>query len=174
MLLRSCKCKALQLLAQPEGRRFHALLQLLPGSSRAAGNSFLQGSCNSHSSWSGSNTGRSLPPSATTQASQGTEGPGPSLCQGADFQEQCSGPAIGRSPATSEDLQPKQASLHIPPEALRWSWKWGAMHVDLVKRLRCSTGQTGAVPQTCRDGNGGAEQRAPLTGSKAGGRAGPR
>lgn len=173
-LLRSCKCKTLQLLAQPEGRRFHVLLQLLPGSSHAAGNSFLQGFCNSHSSWSGSNTGRSLPPSAMTWASQGTEGPVPSHCQGADLQEQHSGPAIARSLAASEDLQPKQASLNLPPKALQWSWKKRTTHVVLVKRLSSSKGQTTAIPQACQDGDGGAEQRAPHAGSKAGGRADPR
>lgn len=53
--------------AKHSARRFHVLLQLLPGPSRVAGSSFLQGSCSSHSSWSGSNTGHSLPLSARTQ-----------------------------------------------------------------------------------------------------------
>lgn len=98
----------------------------------------------------------------------------PSHYWGADFQEQRSGPAIARSPAASEDLQPTQASLHLPPKALQRSWKRGTAHVVLVKRLRSSKRQARAILQAGRDGDGGAEQGAPHAGSTAGGRADPR
>lgn len=143
------------------GQRFHVLQQLLPGSSRAAGNSFLQGSCNSHSSWSGSSTGRSLPPSATTRARQGTECPGPSLSGGADFQKQRLGPAIARSPAAPEDLQLPHNSL---PEPFSGAGR-GDSTLSLVKRPSSPRGQSGAIPQA---GDGGAEPRAPLLGGEQG------
>jgi len=138
-VLRSRECKATQLPAQPDRRRFHALLQLLPGSSHAAGNFSSRGSCNSHSSWSGSNTGRSPPPSATTRAGQGREGPIPSLCWGAARPEQHSDPAIARCPPASEDLQPNR----LPRTSLEL--EEGTTPAALAERLSSSKGQSGVA-----------------------------
>lgn len=133
------------------------LLRLLPGSSPAAGNSFSRGSCSSHSSWSGSSTGRSPPPSARTRGVRARR-------DLAAFRP-CSSqpPCHPRGSAATAGFPPRPYSspFGVPGWAVpagrrgRSTLPW---YKKKNKNGELPSDKAGPFPQACRLGGGDAEQ----------------